>query len=54
MVGGESKPTEDYDFLKINTGWVKQLLKGSHVVDETATAKVTLDTFYDALQSLPE
>ncbi len=43
----------DHDFLYINDGWVKQLKNGSNVVDESSTAHVTLDTYYNALQAIP-
>ena len=43
----------DADFLKINSGWTKQLLDGAHVVDKSLSSNITLDTFYEALQSLP-
>lgn len=47
---------EDYDFLKINNGWLKQLQTGSHIVDRTAkdTGKLSLDVFYDALGQMPD
>ena len=48
-------PTPDYDFLKINDGWVKQLLAGSHVVDRTAVnnGDLSLDVWNDALLEMP-
>ena len=42
----------DYDFLKINDGWVKQITDSGHVVDKTGE-HISLDVFYDALQSVP-
>lgn len=42
----------DYDFLKLNDGWVKQIAEGGHVVDH-ASAGMSLDVFYKALRSLP-
>ena len=42
----------DYDFLKLNDGWVKQIATGGHVVDH-ASAGMSLDVFYKALRSLP-
>lgn len=47
--------TPDYDFLKINDGWVKQLKNGSHVVDRSSrnNGALNLDVFYDALRAVP-
>lgn len=42
----------DYDFLKINDGWVKQITNNGHVIDKT-NSSITLDVFYDAVQSIP-
>ena len=44
--------TPDYDFLKINDGWVKQITNDGHVIDKTGSS-ITLDVFYDAVQSIP-
>ncbi|MCD8216697.1 MAG: hypothetical protein LUD01_01395 [Clostridiales bacterium] len=46
---------EDYDFLKINDGWVKQLAAGSHIVDRSAVdgGAMSLDVFYSAIKELP-
>lgn len=45
----------DYDFLKINDGWIKQISNGGHVKDISSvnSGTLTLDTFYEALQLLP-
>ena len=43
---------EDYEFLKLNDGWVKQIKKSGHVVDH-AKGSMSLDVFYNALRSLP-
>lgn len=43
----------DYDFLKINDGWIKQIKDGGHVCDATADDSMSLDIFYKALASLP-
>ena len=46
----------DYDFLKINDGWLKQLAAGSHVVDASQSpynGAMTLDLLYATMQSLP-
>lgn len=42
----------DYDFLKINDGWIKQLLSGGHVLD-AESADMSLDLFYNALAQVP-
>lgn len=55
--GDEATPTEDadYDFLKINDGWLKQLQTGSHIVDRAgAEDTMSLDLFYDALAAMPD
>ncbi len=46
---------EDYDFLKVNDGWLKQLLAGAHVEDRTgkSSGAMRLDVYYDALKVLP-
>ncbi len=45
------KANEDYDFLKINDGWIKQIANGGHVCSGSDGLK--LDLFYKALQALP-
>lgn len=42
----------DYDFLKINDGWIKQLKKG-HVYDAQGESGMSLDLFYKTLRQLP-
>lgn len=45
----------DYDFLKINDGWIKQLANG-HAVDASAapySGAMSLDLFYDTLRKVP-
>lgn len=46
---------EDYDFLKVNDGWIKQLEAGSHIVDRSAidSGAISLDVFYSTLKALP-
>ena len=47
---------DDYDFLKINNGWIKQIAGGGHVLDASASAyggKMSLDLFYKALGNIP-
>lgn len=48
-----SKEDKDYDFLKINDGWLKQISNGGHVLDETSKSEMSLDMFYEALKQLP-
>lgn len=43
----------DYDFLKINDGWVKQIENGGNIVDNT-NAALSLDMFYKMLQAVPD
>lgn len=53
--GDEATRSEDpdYDFLKLNDGWIKQISEGGHVVDATSETSMTLDIFYKTLQQLP-
>lgn len=44
--------TPDYDFLKINDGWIKQITNDGHVIDKTGSS-ISLDVFYDAVQAIP-
>lgn len=46
---------DDANFLKVNDGWVKQLVNGSHVVDRSAanSGSMSLDVFYNALRAVP-
>ncbi|MDR1629612.1 MAG: phage major capsid protein [Oscillospiraceae bacterium] len=46
---------DDYDFLKINNGWVKQIAAGGHVLDraDENDGKMSVDVFYDALKQMP-
>jgi len=46
----------DYDFLKINDGWIKQISNGGHVVDASQSpynGSMSLDLLYATMQSLP-
>ena len=45
----------DFDFLKINDGWIKQILAGGHVYDASTvnSGAMSLDIFYAALKALP-
>ena len=56
--GDTSTPSTDpdYDFLKINDGWIKQLSNGSHVLDASQapySGNMSLNLFYAAMQALP-
>ena len=44
---------KDYDFLKINDGWIKQISNGGHVYDAAAETSMSLDLFYKTLKKLP-
>lgn len=44
---------EDYDFLKINDGWIKQITNGGHVYDASGETEMSLDLFYNTLKTLP-
>lgn len=43
----------DYDFLKINDGWIKQLTNGSHVYDASKETEMSLNLFYNTLAQIP-
>lgn len=43
----------DYDFLKINDGWIKQISNGGHVYDASAESSMSLDLFYKTLAQIP-
>lgn len=43
----------DYDFLKINDGWIKQISNGGHVYDASGETSMSLDLFYKALAQVP-
>lgn len=49
----EAEAGDDYDFLKINTGWIKQMLDGGHVLDASSESEMSLDLFYNALAQIP-
>ena len=55
--GDEATPAEheDHDFLYLNDGWIKQFKNGGHIFDAASktSGAMSLDTFYGALQSLP-
>lgn len=48
-----SEEDEDYDFLKINDGWIKQITNGGHVYDASGETEMSLDLFYNTLKTLP-
>lgn len=43
----------DVDFLKINTGWIKQIADKGHVYDASGDSSMSLDLFYKTLSKLP-
>lgn len=47
----------DYDFLKINDGWIKQISTNGHVINANVAAynngAMSLDLFYDAVKAMP-
>lgn len=45
----------DYDFLKINNGWLKLIAGGGHVEDRTSknSGAMNLNVYYDALKQMP-
>lgn len=47
--------TPDYDFLKINDGWIKQIRTGGHVINRASVSggAMSLDMFYSALKQMP-
>lgn len=47
------KDTPDYDFLKINDGWIKQIKNGGHVYDASSATSMNLDLFYKTLATIP-
>lgn len=52
--GDTSTPStdEDYNFLKINDGWIKQINAGGHVFNAN-NADMSIDMFYDSLRLVP-
>ena len=48
-----SSSDTDYDFLKINDGWIKQISEGGHVYDASSETSMSLDLFYKALAQIP-
>jgi capsule polysaccharide export protein KpsC/LpsZ len=45
----------DYDFLKLNDGWIKQIENGGHVEDRTSISSgaMSIGVYYDALKEMP-
>jgi len=43
----------DYDFLKINDGWIKQIADGGHIYNASAYSGMKLDMFYGAVAAMP-
>lgn len=50
---GTDAGAADYNFLKINDGWIKQISNGGHVYDASAETSMSLDLFYKALATIP-
>lgn len=48
-----ASPGDDYDFLKINNGWINQIEEGGHVYDATDARGMSIEMFYKALGELP-
>lgn len=48
-----AEDADDYDFLKINDGWIKQIVNGGHVYDASTESGMSLDMFYKALAAIP-
>lgn len=44
---------EDYEFLKLNDGFIKIITDGGHVVDAKDESEMSLNLFGNALQSMP-
>lgn len=40
----------DYNFLKIDDGWIKQISQSGHVIDKTSESGLTLDGFMKLLR----
>jgi len=53
--GDEQTPSTDpdYDFLKLDDGWIKQMKNGAHVLDRTPSPSMNVGLFYDALAAVP-
>mgnify|MGYP000078435941 CR=1 FL=1 len=47
-----SSDNPDYDFLKLDDGWIKQIKTGGHTLD-AANAALSLDLFYRMLHAVP-
>ncbi len=48
---------DDYDFLKINDGWIKQISTNGHVINANVAAygngAMSLDLFYNTVKAMP-
>ena len=53
--GDEATPSTDpdYDFLKLDTGIVKQISTNGHVLDVTGATDMELDMFYKTISMIP-
>lgn len=45
----------DYDFLKINDGWIKLITANGHISDRSSISSgaMSIDVFYDLLKTIP-
>jgi len=50
-----SSDDPDYDFLKLNDGWIKQMLNGAHVEDRSSknNGAMGIGVYYDMLEQIP-
>lgn len=46
---------DDYDFLKLNDGWLKMLANGSNIEDRSSkdSGAMSINVFYDSIKSIP-
>ena len=59
MLNGDtaiSSSDPDYDFLKVNDGWIKQIKAGGHTIDRSSVnaGAMTDGVFYDMLLAMPD
>lgn len=55
--GDEDTPSTDpdYKFLKLNDGWIKQMMNGAHVEDRSSknNGAMSISVYYDMLEQIP-
>lgn len=55
--GDEDTPSSDpdYKFLKLNDGWIKQIMNGAHVEDRSSknSGAMSISVYYDMLEQIP-